>query len=57
MREMGVDPQTNLEQTSKNLEIIKECENSVLAAKELIRLTAFSKSQNWPAGPWMEQSF
>jgi len=35
---MGVDPQTNLQQTSKNLEIIEECENAVLAAEDLVKL-------------------
>ena len=38
MREIGVDPQTNLQQTSKNLEIIEESENAVLAAEDLVKL-------------------
>ena len=38
MREMGDDPQTNLQQTSKNLEIIEECQNAVLAAEDLVKL-------------------
>ena len=38
MREMGVDPRTNLQQTSKNLEIIEECQNAVLAAEDLVKL-------------------
>ena len=38
MREIGVDSQTNLQQTSKNLEIIEESENAVLAAEDLVKL-------------------
>ena len=38
MREIGVDPQTNLQQTSKNLEIIEESENAELAAEDLVKL-------------------
>ena len=38
MREIGVDSQANLQQTSKNLEIIEESENAVLAAEDLVKL-------------------
>lgn len=38
MKEMGVDPQRNVQQSSKNLEIIEECENAILAAEDLVKL-------------------
>ena len=38
MISIGVDPQEIISKTAKNLAIIDECENSVLAAQDIVRL-------------------
>ena len=38
MINIGVDPQEIISKTAKNLAIIDECENSVLAAQDTVRL-------------------